>query len=312
MYKFLLLVLTTVLALGCDDATSPMPDSDAQILDAGVDDLGQPDATNDQGDDMKSPFVDSLFLSDQFLNIAHRGGGLLAPEETIAAYQNAVTIGADVIECDVHATSDGVVVCMHDSSVSRTTDGIGAIRGMTLAEVKALDAGFDFTTDGGVTFPYRGQGVQVPTLDELLDAFPNTHIAIEIKQDDPPIVDALAAVIDNHDAASRVMVAAFSDATLNAFRAARPDIITSFALGEMLAFSRLTDATESAYASKGQIIQAPMDQTTAENISRAHRLGLKIQVWTVNEREDMERFIDLDVDGIFTDDPALLREVLAN
>ncbi len=311
MNKFPLLILATFLALGCDDPTSSAPDSDAQILDAGADDLGQADATNDLGGDMENPFADSLFLSDQFLNIAHRGGGLLAPEETIVAYQNAVTIGADVIECDVHATSDGVVVCMHDSSVSRTTDGIGAIRGMTLAEVKALDAGYHFTTDG-VTFPYRGQGVQVPTLDELVEAFPNTHIAIEIKQDDPPIVDAVAEVIDKHDAASRIMVAAFSDATLNAFRAARPDIITSFALGEMLAFSRLTDATESAYVPKGQIIQAPMEQTTAENIARAHRLGLKIQVWTVNERADMERFIDLDVDGIFTDDPALLREVLAN
>ncbi len=312
MNKFPLLVLATVLALGCDDATSSVPDSDAQILDAGSNDLGHADATNDLGADMETPFADSLFLSDQFLNIAHRGGGLLAPEETIVAYQNAVTIGADVIECDAHATSDGVVVCMHDSGVSRTTDGIGAIRGMTLAEVKALDAGYHFTKDGGVTFPYRGQGVQVPTLDELFEAFPTSHIAIEIKQDAPPIVDAVAEAIDRHDAAGLVMVAAFSDATLNAFRAVRPDIITSLALGEMLAFSRLTDATEADYIAKGQIIQAPMEQTTAENIARAHRLGLKIQVWTVNESADMERFIGLDVDGIFTDDPALLSELLAN
>jgi glycerophosphoryl diester phosphodiesterase len=312
MNKFPLLVLATVLALGCDDATSSVPDSDAQILDAGPDDLGQADATNDLGGDMKNPFADSIFFSDQFLNIAHRGGGLLAPEETIVAYQNAVTIGADVIECDVHATSDGVVVCMHDSSVSRTTDGIGAIRGMTLAEVKDLDAGYNFTADGGTTFPFRGQGVQIPTLDELFDAFPTTHIAIEIKQDDPPIVDAVAEAIDRHDAASRVMVAAFSDATLNAFRVAQPEIITSFALGEMLAFSRLTDATETDYIAKGQIIQAPMEQTTTENIARAHRLGLKIQVWTVNKRSEMERFMALDVDGIFTDDPALLMEILAN
>lgn len=306
----LFLVLATALAFGCDDATSTFDAPDTQIEDVDSFDLGTSDAILDQGDDMKAPFTDSFFLSDKFLNIAHRGGGLLAPEETLIAYQNAVDLGADVIECDVHATSDGVIICMHDTSVSRTTDGTGFIRDMTLAQLKALDAGYHFTTDDGLTFPYRGQGVEVATLNELLETFPTMHVAIEIKQYTPPIIDELLAVLDQHDAQERVMVASFSDATLAAFRAARPQIVTSYALGEMLAFARLNDTTETDYVPPAQLIQAPMEQTTQANVERAHRLGVKIQVWTVNKREDMERFIALDVDGIFTDDPALLNEII--
>jgi glycerophosphoryl diester phosphodiesterase len=113
------------------------------------------------------------FLSDQLLNIAHRGGGRLRPEATLPAFENALSVGADVLEFDLHASSDGVVVVIHDETVDRTTDGTGAVQAMTFAELRMLDAGYEFTPDGGQTFPYRGMGIQIPTLVEVLAGFPD-------------------------------------------------------------------------------------------------------------------------------------------
>ncbi len=104
------------------------------------------------------------------LNMAHRGGSRLAPENTLAAFEHATSLGVDVLEMDLRSSADGVVVAMHDDGVDRTTDGTGPVTGLTLADLKALDAGYRFSRDGGATFPHRGQGVSIPTLDEVLTA----------------------------------------------------------------------------------------------------------------------------------------------
>src|SRR3990167_5332435 len=139
---------------------------------------------------------ENLQLCGKNLVIAHRGGARLWPEESMIAFQNAVAAGADVLELDVHATKDGKVVCMHDELVDRTTDGTGLIREKTFAEVQALDAAAKFTTDGGKTFPHKGKGIKVATLEEVLRAFPAMPFSIEIKQYKPSIVDEVLAVID--------------------------------------------------------------------------------------------------------------------
>ncbi|MEZ4374468.1 MAG: glycerophosphodiester phosphodiesterase family protein [Polyangiaceae bacterium] len=117
-------------------------------------------------DDSATEPAGPLLLSNHFLNIAHRGGRKLAPEHTLVAYQNGLDVGADILELDVHATSDGVLVLMHDDTVDRTTNGTGAIKELTFAELRSLDAAYNFSEDGGQTFPYRGKGIQVPTLEE--------------------------------------------------------------------------------------------------------------------------------------------------
>jgi hypothetical protein len=115
------------------------------------------------------------FLCGRIRNIAHRGGAALAPENTLPAFANAVSIGADILEMDVRRTSDGVVILLHDPMVDRTTDGTGAVSGMTYAQLQQLDAGYKFTRDSGATRPYRGIGVRVPTLADVLAAHPDRY-----------------------------------------------------------------------------------------------------------------------------------------
>ena len=111
------------------------------------------------------------------LVFAHQGGEGLWPSNTLFAFQKAVELGADVLDTDMHMTSDGALVLMHDQTVKRTTDSTGAIRDLTLEQIKKLDAAYRFTTDDGQTFPYRGQGISVPTLEELFEAFPKNGSA---------------------------------------------------------------------------------------------------------------------------------------
>lgn len=250
-----------------------------------------------------------LLCGDDLL-IAHRGGGDLRPEETLVAYEHAAALGADVLELDVHSTSDGAIVCLHDDTVDRTTDGTGAVHGMTLAEVQALDAGYRFTTDGGATFPYRGTGVTVPTLREVLEAHLGAWFSIEIKQTEPDIVDPVIAVVDAAGAQDRVVLVSFSDTVVAAIRARRPELVTGMAAGEMAQFLALRPASEARYVPPTTIAQLPASSIDAEVVARAARFGLRLHVWTVNDRAEMERLIGLGVHGIMTDDPALLAEVL--
>ena len=145
----------------------------------------------------------------------HRGGAAWRPEHTLDTYREVMATWPEAMfECDARLTKDKIIVLHHDDDVDRTTDGAGLIADMTLAEVKALDAGYDFSTDGGQTFPYRGKGLTIATLDELLAEFPKAYILIELK-DQPGIVPAAAEVIHRHDAQSRVLIASFQPATMD-------------------------------------------------------------------------------------------------
>src|SRR5574341_1011125 len=116
--------------------------------------------------------------------IAHRGGAHLRPENTLAAFSHAVEIGADVVDTDVRTTADGAIVCIHDATVERTTEGAGRVESLTLGELQKLDAGYRWSTDGGRTYPFRGQGIRVPSLEEVLVRFPRARMNVEIKN--PP------------------------------------------------------------------------------------------------------------------------------
>ena len=243
------------------------------------------------------------------LVIAHRGGGLLAPEETLVAFENAVSLGVDVLELDVHATSDGVVVCMHDAEVDRTTDGTGEIRNMTLAEVKQLDAGYEFTPDDGKTFPHRGKGVEVATLEEVLTAFPTATFSIEIKQADPPIADEVLRVIETAGMFDRVLVASFDDDTLIALRNKRPNLLTSYAAGEIVEFTVLTPE-DADYEPPAPVLQAPMGLADEDHLALARTHGIRVHVWTINDPAEMQTLLERGVHGIMSDDPALLIKVV--
>lgn len=126
--------------------------------------------------------------------IAHRGGAGEAPENTLPAFAAAVALGYTHVETDVHLTRDGVLVAFHDAALDRVTDGTGAIADLTLAEVQAADAGATFTAHAGGSFPFRGRGVTVPRLEELLTEWPELYVNIDPKSD--ACVAPLAALLD--------------------------------------------------------------------------------------------------------------------
>jgi len=247
-------------------------------------------------------------------NTAHRGGARLWPEHTLLAYQGAVDVGADVLELDLHATSDGIVVVMHDDTVDRTTDGTGKVEEMTFAQLRALDAGYRFSTDGGQSFPHRGTGLQVPTLEEVLSAHPEALYNIETKQSLPSITTPTLDLIYAAGVEDQVVLGSFQDSVTEEIRAAAPDILTALGLAEGFAFFTLDEDDVDDFSPSTPYFAAPADFSgltlDAELIDRAHRVGLVVHAWTVNDPGEMADLLDWGVDGLITDDPATLATLL--
>ena len=150
------------------------------------------------------------------LVIAHRGNAAHAPENTLEAFEEAVALGADALELDVHVTSDVHVVAIHDPTLDRTTDGSGVVGRLALADVRRFDAGARFTRDGGRTHPWRGRGLRVPTLDEVLDAFPTVPLLVELKT--PAAAAATKRTVERHGASARCLMGSFLHPALAPFR----------------------------------------------------------------------------------------------
>lgn len=257
-----------------------------------------------------------FFIPDNVRVMAHRGGRKLWPENTVTAFGGAVALGVDVLEMDVHGTKDGAIVVLHDDTVDRTTDGEGFVRNFLVSEIKALDAGYRWSPDNGITYPYRDQGILMPTLEEVLKAFPKSYYNIEIKQSQPPIVTKVCEMLRDHDATERVLVASFNPDTIQAFREACPEVATAASEDEVriLFFLSLLHL-EGIYSPKAEALQVPeyfgrIHLVTRRFVNAAHRCGMEVHVWTVNDLDDMRRLLDLNVDGIITDAPDLLLELL--
>lgn len=247
----------------------------------------------------------------------HRGGSKLWPENTMAAFEGAVRLGCRYLETDVRLTRDGVLVTIHDETLERTTNGSGAVSACTLAELKQLDAGYHFSSDGGQSFPFRSQGLTIPTLAEVAEAFPSVRLNVDMKQHEPAMVEDFACFIEERGLSDRVLVASFDDRIIGEFRRRTEGrIATAGAGGESRRFwlaSRLglTRLLRVAY----DALQVPptmgwLPVVDRRFVAAAHRLGLQVHVWTVDEAQEMRRLLDLDVDGIMSDRPDILLEVL--
>lgn len=256
---------------------------------------------------------------DRPLLIAHQGGDGIWPGDTMFAFEKAVEIGADVLEMDAHITRDGHIVLMHDEEVDRTTDGKGLIEDLTLGELQALDAAYDWSSDGGKTFPYRGQGIQVPTLDELFTKFPQMRYVIEIKLTQHPIDKPLCDLIRKYNLQERVMIASFHDEAMQNFRSTCPEIATSASRGEVTTFVLLGKVFLSGLViPQYESIQPPYDPEDSMNIPimterfirEAHAKNIAVEPWTVDDPQLMKQYIEWGVDGIMTDRPDLLAELL--
>ncbi len=239
--------------------------------------------------------------------IAHRGGAGLRPENTLAAFQHAVELGADVLEMDVRLTADGAIVVIHDATVDRTTEGSGTVAEMTLEKLRALDAGYRWSPDGGKAFPYRGRGLRVPALEEVFARLPAARMVVEMKQFTPASAAALCSLVRRAGMPGKVLVASFANDALRAFRDACPEVATSMSAYE----ARLFVTLRGFYAPAAAALQVPdrmreMVLVTPELVATARRRKLKLHVWTVNDAARMRELVGLGVDGIMTDRPDLL------
>lgn len=252
------------------------------------------------------------YLAGTPLFVAHRGGSKLVPENTMEAFRTAVEVWeVDMLEMDVRLTGDGEVVVIHDATVDRTTDGTGAVASMSLAKLRGLDAGARFLDPTGVS-SYRGRGVTVPRFEDVLTAFPDTRINVEAKE--PRVASPLVEIIRRHGAEFRVLVAAEFEKSRASARgypgpwgASRHHILLFWALHRL--------PRGGPYTPGADILQVPetwkdLRVVTPRFIREAHRRNLPVQVWTVDDADDMRRLLAWGVDGIQTDRPDILARVL--
>ena len=269
----------------------------------------------------KTPGTNYYAGAARTLVIAHQGGDGLWPGDTLFAFGKAVEIGSDVLEMDAHITKDGRIVLMHDEAVDDTTEGIGLIEDLTLAELKGLDAAYDWSADDGLTFPFRGRGIQVPTLDELFQNFPQMRYVIEIKLTRNPIDKPLCELIRQHNMQDKVMVASFHDVAMKNFRATCPEVATSASRAEVRNYVLLGKALLWGFIRPAyQTIQPPYDPEeslgipimTERFVRESHAKNIRVEPWTVNDPELMQRYIEWGVDGIITDRPDLMLNIMNN
>jgi len=238
---------------------------------------------------------------------AHRGGSRLGPENTLAAFDRGLAAGADGLELDVVFSADGQVVVSHDRTLDRTTDAVGPVGARTADELARVDAGYRFTdADGG--HPYRGRGIGVPTLRDVLSRYRDVPIIVEMKLDLPELGRAVAAEVASAAAADRVCAAGFGPRAIRAARAALPAMATGASRRDVrLALYRSWVGWPVRGTSYGGY-QIPEASGATRVVSptfvrHAHEAGLEVQVWTIDAPEDMARLLAWGVDGLISDRP---------
>ena len=256
-------------------------------------------------------------MSEDFLTpmprvVAHRGDSANWPENTLEAFISGVRMGIDVIETDVHLSKDGHVVIWHDPTLERNTDGSGTLESHTLAELRQYDAGYTFTKDGGRTFPFRGRGIRICTLDEALEACPGQRFNIDLKSQEEDIVERYLGVINDCDAADRVCTASFHLGNLKKLRRIAPHMLTSVSTLEVipLLLRQKTHLLPRAFGRR-IIFQVPVSQwgikiITEKFVRDMHSRDAVVMVWTINDSETMKKLFSIGVDTVMTDDPRLL------
>ena len=244
---------------------------------------------------------------------AHRGGAALRPENTLAAFDHGLSLGADGLELDVHLSRDGVVVVHHDPTLERTTNARGPLRLRTAVELAAVDAGYRFSPSAG-KFPYRGQAIGVPTLREVLARYP-VPLIIELKTAEAALAQAVVHELRAAGALDRVALGSFYSQALHAARASEPRVVTGAAreetrwalykswVGWPIRRARFREFQVPERAGRTTIV-------TQRFVEHAHRAALAVKVWTVNERADMERLLAWGVDAIISDRPDIAVDVV--
>ena len=258
--------------------------------------------------------VPEIFVpTDRAIGIAHRGSRLLWPENTAVAFQGAAGFGYRRFETDVRVTADGVLLCYHDPVLSRTTNGQGLVASTTFDQIRRLDAGYRHRIGDG--YPFRNQGIVVPTFAEMATMFPEAGWVVDLKAEGTE--EPLAAAIDEFDLADRVIVGSFSNERIERFRRLTAGkVATSTPPRETLravmaaAAPRLNKVAAGIFHPTTCALQVPatwygVPIVSAGLVLLAHAAGRVVHVWTVNGLREATALLDLGVDGLITDRPDL-------
>jgi glycerophosphoryl diester phosphodiesterase len=268
------------------------------------------------------PWFTAADARPQPLVMAHQGGDGERPSNTMSAFTHAVEIGVDVLEMDIHSTSDGVLVVIHDATIERTTDGEGRISDMTFAQLQTFDAAYHWPTlddeEGSPIddFPYRGTGVTIPALEEVLRAFPDLLVNIEIKQRTPSIAQPLCDLLRETEMTEQALVVSFDGATLREFRADCPEVATAAAQDEVTPFVLLAQVgLTGAYQPTAFAFQVPeraqgLTVLSMASVDAVQSRNVAVHAWTINQIDEMQRMIKYGVDGIITDYPSEVLRLL--
>ncbi len=239
---------------------------------------------------------------------AHRGGAALRPENTVAAFDHGLALGADGLELDVHLSRDGVVVVHHDARLDRTTDRQGPVAACTAAELAATDAGYRFEPQPGGGYPFRGCGIGVPMLGQVLERYPGIPLIIELKVNHPALAERAVAAVRAAGAVERVVFGSFGRRVLEAVRRREPRIRTGASREEARWALYRSWVGWPLRRPRYRDLQLPerSGATTVVSprfIAYVHRAGLPLNVWTVDTPADIRRLAAWGVDGIISDRP---------
>jgi glycerophosphoryl diester phosphodiesterase len=244
--------------------------------------------------------------------IAHRGASGEYPQGTWLAFHMALEQGADALELDVHLSKDNQIIINHDADLKKNVGISDKIQDLTLGDIKLLDAGHELTLDDGATFPFRGQGITLLTLNELFDYFPNEQFSIEIKANSKELSEQVWMVINEYGIQDQTVVASQHSKAMKHFRKiSNGSIKTSATVAELVGASFAWGTGWGwAYKPKFDVAQIPFDITTKPYVKFFQKKGVRVDVWTVNEPNQIERAINMGVDGIIGDYPARIHEAL--
>jgi glycerophosphoryl diester phosphodiesterase len=242
---------------------------------------------------------------------AHRGASAERPENTMPAFERAVEIGVDALEMDVHLTRDEHLIVAHDDTAARTTGAQIAWAELDLADARRLDAGWGFVAKDG-TRPFAGRAIAVPTFEGVLDAFPRMRINVDIKGD--RAVAVMLDLIRRKHADDRVTLASFQLRTLVAVRRLGYGGETALSQGEVATLLGLPAMLWRQLPFTGTAAQVPVRAgrihfDRAAFIAKCHSIGLRVDFWTVDDRAEAARLLELGADGIITNDPSAVRPV---
>jgi glycerophosphoryl diester phosphodiesterase len=243
--------------------------------------------------------------------LAHRGWRGRFPENTLLAMEKAAEMPIDGLELDVRMSKDGVIMVFHDESLPRTTNGRGLLHEKTLDQLQQLDAGCKWSADDGASYPFAGQGVRIPTLEQVFQRFPDLWINIDIKQHDPETVRAFAQLVRRYGREKHICVGSFDLATNRRIRQLMPDVAHVASKQEVRRLLILSKLYLGFLFRPSHLLFQVPEVDPASNIrvvserfsTAAHRRQGAVHVWTVNEMAEMQRLLEMGVDGLITDFP---------